>query len=284
MPDRFARRQNRAKRRQQSLTFGSGFLASLFRRCLVLAVAVAGVNYTVLAGALPKPVLAARDEPAGQALAAQIRSSWPGESSERHGLIVIKSGKNKTEIPVLCQVKMHEETWETIYQTEATPSAAEERLVIIHSTNGPNRYLYARAAKPGAPLPEPAPVSPEARDEPFGGSDFSVGELGLEFLHWPGQSKLTSERRLGQPCYVLESTSSLNGGIVRVKSWIDEESLGPLYAEAYDSKGNKIKVFSLSGKSFKKDARGHWQLEEMGIDNKKTRSHTDFKFDVPKDK
>ena len=124
---------------------------------------------------------------------------------------------------------------------------------------------------------------PAGLDAPFGGSDFSLGELGLEFLHWPGQCKLQSEQRLGQPCYVLESTRSQIGGVVRIKSWIDEESLGPLVAEAYDSNGAKLKEFSLDHKSFKKDARGHWRLEEMGIDNKETHSHTDLKFDMPKD-
>jgi hypothetical protein len=224
-----------------------------------------------------------RDEAAGRALAEEIRSAVPQENSDIHGVFWIKCGTNKTQVPVTCQVKIHEGTWETIYQTAATAAAGAERLVISHSTNGPNRYAYARAPKPGAPLPEATPVLPADLDAPFGGSDFSLGELGLEFLHWPGQCRLKGEQRLGQPCYVLESTRSQIGGVVRIKAWIDEESLGPLVCEAYDSNGDKIKEFSLDHKSFKKDARGHWRLEEMGIDNKKTHSHTDLKFDMPKD-
>jgi hypothetical protein len=251
---------------------------------VALALALLLMNHTVLAGGLPLPPAPVRDEAGGQALAAQIRSAVPEEDSEIHGALLISAGKTKNRIPVVCQVKRHEGTWETIYQTEATPTAGAERLAIVHSASGPNRYSYARAAKPGAPLPEPSPVLPADTETPFAGSDFSLGDLGLEFLHWPGQCKFQgNEERLGQPCYVLESTHSQPGGIVRVKSWIDVESLGLLVAEAYDSQSHKIKEFSLDSKSFKKDARGHWHLEEVGIDNKKTRSHTDLKFDMPKE-
>jgi len=255
------------------------------RRSLAVALAAALflMNCAVLAGGLPLPSSDTRDEAGGQALAEQIRSAMPEQDSDIHGVLLINSGKTKNTIPVVCEVKRHEGTWETIYQSEATPAAGAERLVIIHSAKEPNRYSYARAAKPGAPLPEPGPVLPAATEAPFAGSDFSLGDLGLEFLHWPGQCKLKGEMRLGQPCYVLESTRSQPGGITRVKSWIDEESLGLLVAEAYDSKGSKIKEFSLDHKSFKKDAQGHWHLEEMGIDNKKTHSHTDLKFDMPKE-
>ena len=250
---------------------------------VALVLALFLMNHTVLAGGVPLPVPVVRDEPGGQALAEQIRSATPEKNSVIHGVFLINSGKTKRQVPVVCEVKLAGGTWETIYQADATSTAGAERLAIIHRTNGPNQYLYARAAKPGAPLPEASPVLPAATEAPFAGSDFSLGEFGLEFLHWPGQCKLKSEMRLGQPCYVLESTNSLKAGIVRVKSWIDEESLGLLVAEAYDGEGNKIKEFSLDSKSFKKDARGRWQLEEMGIDNKKTHSHTDLKFDMPKD-
>ena len=271
----------------QLLLFLKNILVAALPRCeisgLALALAALGFNDAALAGGMPPPVPVVRDEAGGQALAEQIRSSMPEKNSEIHGVFLINSGKTKRQVPVVCEVKLAEGTWETIYQTEATSTAGAERLAIIHRTNGPNQYLYARAAQPGAPLPEPSPVPPAATEAPFAGSDFSLGEFGLEFLHWPGQCKLKGEMRLGQPCYVLESTSDRKQGIVRVKSWIDEESLGLLVAEAYDSEGNKIKEFSLDSKSFKKDARGHWQLEEMGIDNKKTHSHTDLKFDMPKD-
>jgi len=251
-------------------------------RPFLLLLALVAFNRAALAGGMLPPPPGVRDEAGGQALAEQMRASMPEKDSAIHGALLINSGKTKTTIPVVCEVKLHGGTWETIYQAEATPASGAERLDVIHSTNGPNRYLYARAAKPGAPLPEPGPVSPADLEAPFAGSDYSLGELGLEFLHWPGQCELGEEMRLGQACNVLESTNSQKGGMVRIRSWIDTKSLGVLVADAYDSGGNRIKEFSLDSKSFKKDARGHWQLEEMGIRNLKTRSRTDLKFDVPK--
>jgi hypothetical protein len=255
----------------------------VFRQSLAVALVLAlfALNQAALAGGMlpPPPVL--RDEAGGRALAEQIRCSMPEQNYERHGVFVVKSGKNKTEIPFFCQVKLHEGTWETVYQTEETPAAGAERLVILHSTNGPNQYRYARAAKPGAPLPEPSPALPADMEAPFAGTDFSLGDLGLEFLHWPGQCQLKSEMRKGQSCYVLESTNAQKAGIVRVTSFIDTKSFGPIYVEAYDSGGKEIKEFSLD--SMQKDAHGQYQVKEMGIDNTKTRSHTDVKFDMPKD-
>ena len=114
---------------------------------------------------------------------------------------------------------------------------------------------------------------------PLAGSDFSLADLGLEYLHWPVQRQLKGEMRLGQPCYVLESSNPQGGEIVRVKSDIDKDSGGLLIAEAYDTRGHLVKEFSLHGSSFKK-VNGRWQLEKMDIRNKKTGSHTELKFDL----
>lgn len=246
-----------------------------------MALLLIGVNYQALAGGLPSPPPPFRDPPGGQTLAARIRSAVPEENSEIHGRLQTKCGSKKTETRVVCQVALAEGTWQTIYQSEATATGGAERLVITHRTNGPNQYLYARAPARDAPLP--APQATADLDAPFAGSDFSLGELGLEFLHWPGQCRMANEQRLGQACFVLESTNSPTGATVLVKSWIDEKNLGLLHADAYDSAGGLVKEFSLDSASFKKDSHGHWQLKEMGIDNKKKHSHTDLKFDTPAD-
>jgi hypothetical protein len=81
----------------------------------------------------------------------------------------------------------------------------------------------------------------------------------------------------------LESSRPQKDGIVRIKSWIDMDTLGPLVAAAYDSGSREIKEFSLDSSSIIKDAAGRWQLKQMSIENKKTHSHTDLKFDMPKE-
>jgi hypothetical protein len=213
---------------------------------------------------------------AGQVLAEHLRSSVPEENSLFHGRLIIKSEGATREIPIVCRVTVNQTNWETDYETAATNQSGAERLVIIHSTNGPNQYLYARAT-----LPILVPVPPADAAIPLAGSDFSLADFGLEFLHWPVQRQLKGEMRLGQPCYVLESSNPQGGEIVRVKSDIDKDSGGLLIAEAYDAKGHLVKEFSLHGSSFKK-VNGRWQLEKMDISNKKTGSHTELKFDLDK--
>ncbi len=112
---------------------------------------------------------------------------------------------------------------------------------------------------------------------PFAGSDFWLGDLGLEFFHWPEQKILKHEMRRGRSCQVLESTNPnpSPNGYSRVVSWIDNETLGIVQAEAYDAKGKLLKEFY--PKSFKK-VNGQWELQEMEIRNDQTGSRTRLEF------
>jgi hypothetical protein len=248
----------------------------------VILPACFAVGFSVLMAAPPKPETgpATPEElAAGQALAEHLRSAVPEENSEFHGRLIIKSQGVTREIPVVCTVTVHPSTWETDYKTAATAQTGAESLVVLHSTNGPNQYLYARAAAPSDALPKPAPVPAAEACLPLAGSDFSLADLGLDFLHWPVQRQLKGEMRLGEPCYVLESSDPQAREIVRVRSDIDKEFGGPLIADGYDAAGNLVKEYSLHGSSFKK-VHGRWQLEKMEIRNKKTSSHTELKFDL----
>jgi hypothetical protein len=183
-------------------------------------------------------------------------------------------------VPVVCRVVIHDGSWETDYDTAATVSTGAEQLIVIHHTNAPSEYLYARAPSPPAPLPKPAPMSStEAAATPLAGSDFSAADLGLDFLHWPQQRQFKSEMRLGQWCYVLDSRDPDAKTIGHVKSYIDKESNGLLIAEGFDATEHLVKKFSLSGSSFKK-VNGHYRLEKMDIHDLKKRSRTELKFDM----
>jgi Outer membrane lipoprotein-sorting protein len=233
-----------------------------------------------VAPAMADPSLT-NDVAAGQALAAQIRNSVPEEESQIQGTLIIRTGGQITNVPVTCRVAVHDGNWETDYDVPATSTSGAERLMVIHYTNAPNEYLYARAASPSAPLPQPVALSrAEAAATPLAGSDFSAADLGLDFLHWPQQRRLKGEMRLGQPCYVLESRDPSAKSIVRVKSYIDKESNGLLIAEGFDATDHLVKEFSLHGSSFKK-VNGHWRLEKMDIRDNKKHSRTELKFDTP---
>ena len=85
--------------------------------------------------------------------------------------------------------------------------------------------------------------------------------------------------RRGRSCKVLESTNPdpSPNGYSRVVSWIDNETLGIVQAEAYDAKGKLLKEFY--PKSFKK-VNGQWELQEMEIRNDQTGSRTRLEFDL----
>lgn len=236
---------------------------------------------SLLLAALPAAADSPPAEPAtGQALAEQIRNAVPEDTNSAQGVLIISAGHQTRNVPVVCRVVLHDAFWEADYDVAATTNSGAERLIVFHRPNAPNEYLYARADGPSAPLPKPAPLSPaEAATTPLAGSDFSAGDLSLEFLHWPQQHKLKGEMRLGQPCYVLESRDPAAPSIVRVKSYIDKESNAPIVAEGYDAADHEVKEFSLHGSSFKK-VNGHWRLENMDIRDKKKRSHTELKFDI----
>ena len=116
---------------------------------------------------------------------------------------------------------------------------------------------------------------------PFAGSDFWLGDLGLEFFHWPEQKILKKEVKRSRGCSVLESTNPdpSTNGYSRVVSWIDEESGGIVQAFAYDAQGRKLKEFY--PKNFEK-VNGQYQVQEMEMDNVQTGSRTRLEFDLNK--
>jgi hypothetical protein len=145
-----------------------------------------------------------------------------------------------------------------------------------------NRYAYARGEGAQQPLDALPVVGGATLSQPLANSDFWLGDLGLEFLHWPEQRVLRTEMRRGQVCRVLESLNPepTVGGYARVLSWIarpGSDTEGILQAEAYDRGQRLIKEFSLG--SFKK-VEGEWQLKDMKILSPPQHSRTWLEFDL----
>jgi hypothetical protein len=151
-------------------------------------------------------------------------------------------------------------------------------LRILHSDNQPNQYLLSNSeadARKGGNKISGAEIM-----SPFAGSDFWVADLGLEFLHWPGQRVIKKEARKGKFCNVLESVNPQpgRGGYLRVVSWIiNDDSHGILHADAYDSNDKLFKQFDPK-KVEKVD--GEWQLQSMEMRNLRTDSRTIIDFDL----
>jgi hypothetical protein len=205
----------------------------------------------------------------GRQLARQLCEMRPAENSTNTGTLQIRYGNGiRAGISVKFRTIVTATNWLVIYET--TSEAYRVKLIVIHSDDQPNRYQFRESD-----LPENEIMAP------FAGSDFWIADLGLDFFHWPEQKILKHEMRRGRACQVLESTNPdpTPAGYSRVVSWIDNETLGIVQAEAYDAKGELLKEFY--PKSFKK-VNGQWELQEMEIRNDQTGSRTRLEFDLNK--
>jgi Outer membrane lipoprotein-sorting protein len=242
---------------------------------------LAGVALLLLGAAeAPKPapplppVEAARQ---GRQLVAWLLSQKPARNLTRTGTMTIRPRREQgREIPMTFKLVATETNWSSIYETTGPESGAGNvKLTVVHADAQPNQYLLDRRGKQDT-------LAGNEAMTPFAGSDFWVADLGLEFLHWPEQRVLRKELRRGQSCDVLESVNPNPGagGYSRVVSWIDIDSGGIIYAEAYDAGGKLLKEFT--PKSVKK-VQGEWQLQEMEMENRQTGSRTSIRFDLASD-
>ena len=214
----------------------------------------------------------------GRQLAQKILEQHPEKDFTNSGILQIRDVNGKrSEIPIRFQIiveELNSLNWLSSYQTIITNK--EVRLMVIHP---PDTGLI------GYRLFENGSEKDLARNEimiPFANSDFWIADLGLEFFHWPEQKILKHDMKRGRSCQVLESTNPnpSTNGYSRVVSWIDNETLGIVHAEAYDFKNKLLKEFD--PKSFKK-VNGQWELQEMEIRNDRTGSRTRLEFDVKKE-
>ena len=219
----------------------------------------------------------------GRALAAKMLSDKPAEATRTTGVMSIRNNNDKTfrQIPIQFSVQMTATNWMSVY--EAVLKNRVEQFSVLHTDNRPNLYFEKSytVGSNGIPIstPKTTPVKGEHILDPFAGSDFSLADLGLEFLYWPEQRLTKKEMRRSRSCRVLESINPhpAQGGYSKIISWVDAESDGIVYAEAYDANGRELKEFF--PKDFSK-VNGQWQLEEMQISNVQTKSSTTVKFNL----
>ena len=232
-----------------------------------LRLAVFTWGFLAAAGTLPATTNDLSDaEIQGRQLAQQLCEARPVENSTHKGVLKIRDGKGgRSEIPVKCEIIVTTTNWQVIYET--TSESYRVKFVVLHSGKYTNRYQFRGRELAG-----------DEMTTPFVG-DFWIADLGLDFFHWPEQKVLKHEMRRGRPCKVLESMNPnpSTNGYLRVVSWIDNETLGIVHAEACDTDGRLLKEFD--PRSFKK-VDGQWELQDMEIRNVQTGSRTRLEFDL----
>jgi hypothetical protein len=228
----------------------------------------------------------------GRQLARKLLDERPAENFTNTGVLQIRNAQGKrSEVPVKCEVitTLTNSNWESIYEAGATNQAFT--LLVIHATDRSDQYFYHTNSAESVPILTDIPILGHLFRShqltgaelmfPFAGSDFWLADLGLEFLHWPGQKILRGDTARGRLCKVLESTNPnpSPNGYSRVLSWIDNETPGIVEAKAYDAQNKLLKEFY--PKDIKK-VNGQWQVGSMEIDNDQTRSRTWLEFNLKK--
>jgi hypothetical protein len=218
----------------------------------------------------------------GHQLAQQLLEQSPATNYSQNGILKIREAKGATiDIPVSFKTLITTKYWQTSY------IGGQDSLIVIHQNGRTNRYSFHRNSA-GEQKSKDVVFSFAALREnqimtSFDNSDFWLADLGLEFFHWPAQKVLpkTTNLKRGREYTLLESTDPdpSTNGYSRVLTCIDKETGGILEAEAYDTKGELLKVFE--PKSFKK-VNGQWELQEMEIRNVQTGSRTRLEFDLNK--
>jgi Outer membrane lipoprotein-sorting protein len=200
----------------------------------------------------------------GRNLAKQLADTNPTENFTNTGILEIRHRDGPTDkLSFRFQTVLTATNWQVIYET--TSESYRVKFVVVH--DGDKIGLFQIREDKRIPI---------EFSFPFAGSDFWLGDLGLEFFHWPEQKILKKEFARGRGCEVLESTNpDPMNGYSRVLTWIDEETGGIVQAKAYDARGKLLKEFY--PKDFKK-VNGQWELQEMEIDNVQTGSRTRLEF------
>jgi Outer membrane lipoprotein-sorting protein len=255
--------------------------------------AVAAIIWLTAIGAAAQTKNALSDaEIQGRQLAIKLLDQRPATNFTQTGVLEIRrSNGTITNIPVVFKtLTWTADHWESLYSTEplAQPNyiGPSITLDIVHENGQDNSYGIdeSKGGIVHGYFDEMVGRKQLTGDQilrPFASSDFWICDLGLEFLHWPGQKILRGDTARGRLCKILESTNPnpSPGGYSRVDSWIDNETLGIVEAKAYDAQGKLLKEFY--PKDIKK-VNGQWQVGSMEIDNVQTGSRTRLEFDLKK--
>lgn len=204
----------------------------------------------------------------GEQLAARLIAQRPTTDFTNHGTLKIRGRDlGNTNLPLVCVTQVSGPDWTATYR------AGQATLVVTHPDHAPARYSLAIGGGPPREL-----LRPDELTTAFAGSDFQVGDLGLDFFQWPGQRILKRDVHRSRGCIILESSRPQPppGGYAKVQAWIDEETLGIVEAEAYDAAGQEWKDFY--PKDFTK-VNGTYQVGTLVMKDELNGSKTQLDFD-----
>jgi len=253
-----------------------------YRRFAAQSIVLAAILLLGFASVAQTPNDLSPAEIQGRELVSQILSIAPATNLIQTGTLKIHNPEGTTTVPIIFMTDVVQGGWRVNYQVRIPGNPSKlDSLVIVHHDSLPNGYFYSSVNAGTAIQSQMHSLSRTQIMSPFAGSDFWIGDLGLEFLHWPQQIVTGHETRRTRDCTVLESVNpNPEDGYSRVITWIDKETLGVIHAEAYDTNDKLLKIFD--PKKIKK-VNGQWELLEIEIQNVQTHSRTWIRFNSTSD-
>ncbi|MFT4586703.1 MAG: hypothetical protein ACI9VS_002039 [Candidatus Binatia bacterium] len=251
---------------------------------LVFAALLAGTGLNLAAApaaARPEKERSNATLQAGQRVARELLSQRPLENSSVRGTIKIRPKKGRSrEISFKSEIIVGTNSWNSGYETEATPEVPATRLTIVHAESRAAQFLLETSDANGV-FGAPRALTWKESLKPFAGSDFRIMDLAYphsDHLAWPEQYILSRDIRRSKACYELESVNPnpANGGFAKVISWIIVDNGAPAYIHGYDQQGKEVLRFEPQGI---RKIDGVYQATEFYIKNRKTGSRTTLKFD-----
>lgn len=213
-------------------------------------------------GAAEAPDAAAR----GGDLAAGLRASRPSGPATLTAQMRHRPARGPRVVtPLRIVTRLGDPGWTVSYE----PAGGPAYTISFDGTSPPR---YERVEDGGTVV--------LGAEERLLGSDFFLGDIGLDFLFWPGQRVLRRELRRSRWCDVLESTAPAGAQLPyrRVLAWVDDETGGFIRAEAYDRENRLWKVFSPGGVR-RNAARDGYELKDLEISDVQADTFTVLEFD-----
>ena len=190
----------------------------------------------------------------GRTVMDRVIANRPEEGYRAEALLVESSrGRQLRRLRAELLMRRQEAGARFFYRITSPADLAGTALLVVEDPPFPTRYIVrdpdgTTSAVRGADL-----------DRPFAGTQFSVQDLGFDFVRWPEQTVLYLDRSKGFQCYVVESrpAASASNPYARVLTWVKHQHFVPLRCEAYASDGElvrriEVRSFDAQQKSVKK--------------------------------
>jgi negative regulator of sigma E activity len=165
-----------------------------------------------------------------------------------------------------------EGTTTVLYQARATAKMTAAAVLITLSSGQPaSGYVFSG---PDAVLP----LTPALLEQPFLATDLKIGDLTDDFLAWPSQRQVGSERLLGRDCAIIESRPQTvaRPAIVLVRSWIARALALPLKVEKYGADGALRRRFIVE--RLARLDKEHWSAAVLTVYGANARTRTKLKM------